>query len=424
MKRLLLLIFSWIVLEGLSAQELTVKSMTVSPMDLSASKYERKDLTGKACGLVKVQLPTTGTQFEGNVIGNPEYKAGEYWVYMTEGSYMLSVKHPGFIPLDVSFRDYGILGIDSKTTYKLLLLTLQTQKLVINYMPTDAVVVVDGKTYQGNGHLDLMLPIGTHDYQIVAMGYDAVEGSVKLNASSSRTIIEKLVLSQQQIITQTERPIKAQVSVEQKTGTNPFEDPEIVGMTAQQIRDLGHDYFEGTGGKKKNYTKAMKYTRISAEQGNTDAMNDIGVRFYKGKSVKKDKAEAARWFRKAAEQGDIQAQMNLGLCYWDGEGVEVNYAESIKWYRKAAEQGNAECQLFLARQYSYGIHIDKDEAEAIKWYRKAADQGNAQAQLGLGACYQYGRGVSIDLSQAKFWYEKAAAQGNKFAKRRSDDLAK
>ena len=48
MKRLLLLMFSWIVLEGLSAQELTVKSMTVSPMDLSASKYERKDLTGKA----------------------------------------------------------------------------------------------------------------------------------------------------------------------------------------------------------------------------------------------------------------------------------------------------------------------------------------------------------------------------------------
>jgi len=92
-------------------------------MDLSASKEERIDLVGKPCGLVKVQLAVEGATFEGNVIGTPEYKMGEYWVYMTEGSYMLTVKHPTFVPLNVNFRDYGISGIKGKSTCVLTLFT-------------------------------------------------------------------------------------------------------------------------------------------------------------------------------------------------------------------------------------------------------------------------------------------------------------
>lgn len=52
---LVFLIGCWTML-GLSAQELTVKSMTVAGNDLSVSQYERKDLAGQACGMVKVQL--------------------------------------------------------------------------------------------------------------------------------------------------------------------------------------------------------------------------------------------------------------------------------------------------------------------------------------------------------------------------------
>lgn len=41
---------------ALSAQELTVKRMECDLMDLSAKKYERRDLNGEPCALVKVQL--------------------------------------------------------------------------------------------------------------------------------------------------------------------------------------------------------------------------------------------------------------------------------------------------------------------------------------------------------------------------------
>ena len=106
--RQILLIISCLFCSNLFAQELTVKQMTALPMDLSASQYERKDLNGQPCALVKVQLATMGARFEGNVVGSADYKTNEYWVYMTEGSYLLSVKHSSFVPLSVNFRDYGI----------------------------------------------------------------------------------------------------------------------------------------------------------------------------------------------------------------------------------------------------------------------------------------------------------------------------
>ena len=57
-----------------------------------------------------------------------------------------------------------------------------------------------------------------------------------------------------------------------------------------------------------------------------------------------DKAEAVKWYRKAAEQGHSDAQNNLGACYDEGDGVAVDKAEAVKWYRKAAEQGHSDAQ--------------------------------------------------------------------------------
>ena len=205
MKKKAMLILAGLMLSiPLSAQKLTVESMTASPMDLSASQYERKDLAGLSCGLVKVQLAAYGAQFEGNVIPPVEYKTGEYWVYMTEGSYELRVKHPSFVPLHVNFRDYDISGIDRKVTYNLTLLMPQTsllqqsQTLIINYTPVSAIVLIDSKPYKGNGRVEAVLPVGNHNYIIAAEGYESAEGSVKLTAATPRIVTEALVASVQQ----------------------------------------------------------------------------------------------------------------------------------------------------------------------------------------------------------------------------------
>lgn len=198
MKRIFLIILAcWAMLAVASAQKLTVESMALAGNDISASQYERKDLNGQACALVKVLLASPGAVFEGNVIGDVAYKTGEYWVYMTEGSKELRIKHPQAQPVQAVFKDYGVDRLTSKTTYTLSVLlpqaaVTQMQKLVINYSPANATVLVDSKLQQGNGRVEVLLPVGSHEYIIAANGYETAEGSVKLTAGSPRTITENL----------------------------------------------------------------------------------------------------------------------------------------------------------------------------------------------------------------------------------------
>ena len=243
MKRILLIISAvWAMLTGLSAQELSVKGMRLDAGDLSASTYERKDLNGAACALVKVQLAANGARFEGNVIGDVAYKTGEYWVYMTDGSRELRIKHPNFLPLHVHFANYGIeRGVKSKQTYTLTLLMPQTggiekkQKLIINYSPANATVLIDSKLYKGNGRAEAVLPIGSHSYVIAAEGYETAEGSVKLTASAPRTVTEHLVAVQQtsaQSIAQQAASSVVQQTAAQTTLTNQTTPSTTTGISA------------------------------------------------------------------------------------------------------------------------------------------------------------------------------------------------
>ena len=84
----------------------------------------------------------------------------------------------------------------------------------------------------------------------------------------------------------------------------------------------------------------------SDEQSNSHESNatvmetnfDTGIKHYQSGNY----TEAVRYFRLAAEQGHAGAQYNLGVCYTKGYGVTQNYIEAVKYFRLAAEQGHAE----------------------------------------------------------------------------------
>jgi len=52
-----------------------------------------------------------------------------------------------------------------------------------------------------------------------------------------------------------------------------------------------------------------------------------------------DYEQAASFFRVSAEQGNPVAQNNLAFMYRNGVGVAQDYEEAVKWYRLSAEQG-------------------------------------------------------------------------------------
>ena len=62
--------------------------------------------------------------------------------------------------------------------------------------------------------------------------------------------------------------------------------------------------------------------------------------YRQGQGVPQDYKEAVKWYRLSAEQGVADAQYQLGFdVFQNGQGVPQDYKEAIKWYRLSAEQG-------------------------------------------------------------------------------------
>lgn len=102
-----------------NAQTLEVKSLECEVMDLSGSTHPRKDLNGKDCALLKIEAPGIDLHFQGNIIGDVEKKASEYWCYLTEGTLKLKILSDNYESIFLDFRDSGIDGLLGKHTYVL-----------------------------------------------------------------------------------------------------------------------------------------------------------------------------------------------------------------------------------------------------------------------------------------------------------------
>lgn len=192
MRRYLLIIILFLFLIPSSfAQKLKVESFAISEGDLSAVTPARLDENDRNCALIKVGIALDGVQFEGNVMGNVIPKLGEYWVYMPQGSRQMKVLTQSFLPVMVTFADYGIEKLESNRTYVLILtkpmsiIEQKKQALIIKYSPSSATVLVDNKMVRGtNGVAKVVLPVGQHSYIVASDGYESEEGTVKLKAAA------------------------------------------------------------------------------------------------------------------------------------------------------------------------------------------------------------------------------------------------
>ena len=59
-----------------------------------------------------------------------------------------------------------------------------------------------------------------------------------------------------------------------------------------------------------------------------------------GQGVAQDYSAAMKWYRMAADQGHANAQYNLGIMYYQGQGVPQNTSEALRWLHKAQVQGD------------------------------------------------------------------------------------
>ena len=223
---------------------------------------------------------------------------------------------------------------------------------------------------------------------------------------------------------------------------------------AEAQAEIGYCHFWGHKVEEINYEEAIKWFKLSADQGCAYGQywmqrclrEGLGIepnRFQENDYAKK----AFQWFSKEADQENPKVQLYLGycyegpmhnpkaafecymkaaqhgladaeyclaICYAQGFGTEQNGNEYVAWTRKAAEHGNSPSQFNWGSILLSGYENDgtPNYEEAVIWLKKSAEQGHVGAQLALAKLYESGNGVEQSEQEANFWYQKAAMRGN------------
>ncbi len=105
----------------------------------------------------------------------------------------------------------------------------------------------------------------------------------------------------------------------------------------------------------KDYTEAVKYYQLAADQGEPLAQSKIGHFYLQGRRVDPDYLKAFKYIKLASDGGSSSyAQFTVGLlCEYGMKGVVKNTEEAIKYYKLVAEQCNMFAAENLARMQSF-----------------------------------------------------------------------
>ena len=64
----------------------------------------------------------------------------------------------------------------------------------------------------------------------------------------------------------------------------------------------------------------------------------MGSMYAQGQGLNQDYKEAVKWYRLSAEQGYADGQSNLGIMYAEGRGVTQDYLRAQMWFNLAASK--------------------------------------------------------------------------------------
>lgn len=78
--------------------------------------------------------------------------------------------------------------------------------------------------------------------------------------------------------------------------------------------------------------------QAQAEQGNVNALFEMGQAYRLGLFVEQDYDKAAEYLSKAANKGHSDAQNSLGLLFQKGLGVVQSFGVAKQWFEASAEQ--------------------------------------------------------------------------------------
>ena len=101
-------------------------------------------------------------------------------------------------------------------------------------------------------------------------------------------------------------------------------------------------HYMGWNGTEKDRKKAVAmYVKIEQEtKGYHWAQLCLAQCYENGrKGCVQNYTKAFQWYTQSADLGNSDAMNNLGICYEDGQGCVQNMTTAIEWYKKSAQLG-------------------------------------------------------------------------------------
>ena len=280
MKKLFLILLSvFALLNTTVAQKLSVESFVLVPTDITAQTEGRKDLNGDVCALVKISFVGDVADVEGNVIKPLVKRNNETWAFMTQESRQMKVITKDYLPLMVTFGDYGIEKLQGNRTYVLTLAKPSgVQELVdaggnfyaISVQPKTATLWIDGKPQEvsSDGEYSAMLAYGSHTYKVEAGGYISKSGSFTIGKGDMTPISVSLVSALATLSVSCPTPAVSLYVDKKSVGSLPWNGNLKEGMHLLEVRKNGYRSQQKTIQFAQQQKLDVAFDALSAIQGN------------------------------------------------------------------------------------------------------------------------------------------------------------
>jgi len=171
--------------------------------------------------------------------------------------------------------------------------------------------------------------------------------------------------------------------------------------------DLGWMYKNGVG-VLQNIDEARYWYERSASSGNSKAMHALGSLFL---DYYKDCIKAEEWYLKAVKLKSSTAALALYNMYKDGVCFEINMFKSQRYYELVSEYSNDLYTFAEGNKLFWSAKSDEDYNKSIMLLNKVFSKYPDAVGYNLGVAYFNGLGVVQDKSKAVDYYFKSAMAG-------------
>ncbi len=159
-----------------------------------------------------------------------------------------------------------------------------------------------------------------------------------------------------------------------------------------------------------NLPQAIQFYKKAGDEGNSKALNRMGIMHYDGGGVLQDYVKGHELICKAANLKDVEGQFNCAASFLEGKGVKRNIKQAEKYFLMAAKQEYVGAMNLLANNYATGGFGEKRIKKSIFYYKKTAAKGSAIGLYNLGLLLEEGVHLPKDLIKAHMYYNLASAR--------------